>query len=139
MTTRRAIGFFVATTLLGWAASAGAAETLQQVLKRRGLSQQDVLAAAKTYVPTGKRDEFIAFSSGGQSGMVIVYGVPSMRLLKYIAVFNPEPWQAYGFDEESKAVLNQGRDQLAEPAADGSLADVSRLDHDSPLHLESVQ
>ncbi len=51
----------------------------------------------------------IAFSSGGQSGMVIVYGIPSMRLLKYIAVFNPEPWQAYGFDEESKAVLDQGR------------------------------
>ena len=87
----------------------GSAETLQQVLKRRELTQKDVLAAAKTYVPTGKRDEFIAFSSGGQSGMVIVYGIPSMRILKYIAVFNPEPWQAYGFDDESKAVLNQGR------------------------------
>jgi len=86
-----------------------AKETLQQVLQRRGLSQQDVLAAAKTYVPTGKRDEFLVFSSGGQSGMVIVYGIPSMRILKYIAVFNPEPWQAYGFEEESKAVLAQGR------------------------------
>jgi nitrous-oxide reductase len=91
------------------AAPLTAAENLQQVLKRRGLTQQDVLAAAKTYVPTGKRDEFIAFSSGGQSGMVIVYGIPSMRILKYIAVFTPEPWQAYGFDEESKAVLDQGR------------------------------
>ena len=89
--------------------SAAWGETLQEVLKRRELTQQDVLAAAKTYVPTGKRDEFIAFSSGGQSGMVIVYGIPSMRLLKYIAVFNREPWQAYGFDEESKAVLAQGR------------------------------
>jgi nitrous-oxide reductase len=45
-------------------------------MKARGLSQQDLLAAAKTYVPTGKRDEFVAFSSGGQSGQVIVYGVP---------------------------------------------------------------
>ena len=88
---------------------ASAKETLQQVLQRRGLTQQDVLAAAKTYVPTGKRDEFIIFSSGGQSGMVIVYGIPSMRILKYIAVFNPEPWQGYGFEEESKAVLAQGR------------------------------
>ncbi len=84
-------------------------ETLQEVMKRRGLSQQDVLSAARTYVPTGKRDEFIAFASGGQSGHVIVYGVPSMRMLKYIAVFTPEPWQAYGFDDESKAVLAQGR------------------------------
>jgi nitrous-oxide reductase len=108
---RRMLGPVVAVLVCGLLAAPGAwsRETLQQVLKRRGLSQQDVLAAAKTYVPTGKRDEFIAFSSGGQSGMVIVYGVPSMRILKYIAVFNPEPWQGYGFEEESKAVLDQGR------------------------------
>jgi nitrous-oxide reductase len=91
--------------------AAGAAwsqESLQDVMKRRGLSQQDLLAASKTYVPTGKRDEFVAFSSGGQSGQVIVYGIPSMRILKYIGVFTPEPWQGYGFDENSKAVLRQG-------------------------------
>jgi len=97
----------LATTL--GAGSAWSADTLQQVMKRRNLTQQDILAAAKTYTPTGARDEFIAFSSGGQSGHVIVYGIPSMRILKYIAVFTPEPWQAYGFDEESKAVLAQGR------------------------------
>src|SRR3990172_8652998 len=91
------------------ATAAGAAETLQAVMKRRQLTQEDVLAAAKTFVPSGKRDEFIAFSSGGQSGQVIVYGIPSMRILKYIAVFTPEPWQAYGYDEESRAVLAQGR------------------------------
>ena len=90
------------------AASAWSAESLQDVMKRRGLSQQDLLAASKTYVPTGKRDEFYAFSSGGQSGQIIVYGIPSMRILKYIGVFTPEPWQGYGFDEESRAVLRQG-------------------------------
>ncbi|MCB1336903.1 MAG: hypothetical protein KDK10_05400, partial [Maritimibacter sp.] len=57
----------------------------------RGLTQQDLLAAAKTYTPTGGRDEFIAFSSGGQSGQIMVYGVPSMRILKYVSVFTPEP------------------------------------------------
>lgn len=88
-----------------------AAESLQDVMKRRGLSEKDVLAAAKTYVPTGKRDEYIVFSSGGQSGQVIVYAIPSMRILKYIAVFTPEPWQGYGYDEESRAVLAQGRIQ----------------------------
>ncbi|HNH35383.1 MAG TPA: cytochrome C, partial [Rhodocyclaceae bacterium] len=90
------------------AAGVWSAETLQDVMKRRNLSQQDLLAAAKTYVPTGKRDEFVAFSSGGQSGQIIVYGIPSMRILKYLAVFTPEPWQGYGFDENSKAVLAQG-------------------------------
>ncbi|MFO1400644.1 MAG: Sec-dependent nitrous-oxide reductase [Steroidobacteraceae bacterium] len=85
------------------------ADTLQDVMQARGLSQQDVLAAAKTYVPTGGRDEFVAFSSGGHSGQVIVYGIPSMRILKYIGVFTPEPWQGYGFDEESKKVLAGGK------------------------------
>ena len=93
---------------LGAAGSAFSAESLQDVMKRLGLSQQDLMAAAKTYVPTGKRDEFLAFSSGGQSGQVLVYGIPSMRILKYIGVFTPEPWQGYGFDEGSKAILKQG-------------------------------
>ena len=84
-------------------------ETLKEVMKRRGLTEKDILAAAKTYTPTGGRDEYLAFSSGGQSGQVIVYGIPSMRILKYIGVFTPEPWQGYGFDDESKAVLAQGR------------------------------
>ena len=91
--------------------TAWSAKSLEQVMKDRGLTQKDVLAAAKTYTPTGGRDEFIVFSSGGQSGHVIVYGIPSMRILKYIAVFTPEPWQGYGFDDESKEVMAQGRIQ----------------------------
>ncbi len=85
-----------------------AANTLQDVMKARKLSEKDVLAAAKTYQPSGRKDEFVVFSSGGQSGQVLVYGVPSMRIYKYIGVFTPEPWQGYGFDEESKKVLRQG-------------------------------
>ena len=38
-----------------------------------------------------------------------VTGIPSMRILKYIGVFTPEPWQGYGFDDESKEILAQGR------------------------------
>ena len=97
--------------LLGLSASttAWSAKSLDQVMKERGLTQKDILAAAKTYTPTGGRDEYLAFSSGGQSGHVIVYGIPSMRILKYIAVFTPEPWQAYGYDDESKKVLYQGK------------------------------
>ena len=49
---------------------------LSKVMKNRGLSEIDIIRAAKTYNPTGVKDEFIVFSSGGQSGQVIVYGVP---------------------------------------------------------------
>jgi nitrous-oxide reductase len=37
------------------------------------------------------------FSSGGHSGQVLVIGIPSMRLLKVIAAFTPEPWQGFGY------------------------------------------
>jgi nitrous-oxide reductase len=91
------------------ACSAFAATELETIMQQRHLSEKDILAAAKTYQPSGRRDEYLAFSSGGQSGQVIVYGIPSMRIYKYIGVFTPEPWQGYGYDEESKAVLAQGK------------------------------
>jgi nitrous-oxide reductase len=100
------LGIGLAASTSAWSSS-----TLEDVMKARNLTQKDLLAAAKTYTPTGGRDEFIAFSSGGQSGQVIVYGIPSMRLLKYIAVFTPEPWQGYGYEEESRKVLAQGNIQ----------------------------
>ncbi len=95
------------TTIAATVATASTGE-LDKIMKKRGLTENDVIRAAKTYLPTGGRDEFVVFSSGGQSGQVIVYGVPSMRILKYIAVFTPEPWQGYGFDEGSKKILRQG-------------------------------
>jgi len=98
----------ISMIVLGLGAAASA-QSLEQVMKARGLSQADILAAAKTYTPSGKIDEYVVFSSGGQSGQVIVYGVPSMRILKYIAVFTPEPWQGYGYgDVESVGILEQG-------------------------------
>jgi nitrous-oxide reductase len=85
------------------------AEDLKSVMKKRNLTEKDILAAAKTYVPTGGRDEFIVFSSGGQAGQIIIYAIPSMRILKYVSAFTPEPWQGFGFDLESKKILEQGR------------------------------
>lgn len=82
---------------------------LAELMKARGLSEADVAAALKTYTPSGKKDEYYLFASGGHGGNLIVIGVPSMRILKYVGVFTPEPWQGYGFDEESKKVLKGGQ------------------------------
>ena len=98
----------LSSVLFAASALCAADSDLERVMKERNLSEKDVLAAAKTYQPTGRKDDYMVFSSGGQSGQVIVYGVPSMRIYKYIGVFTPEPWQGYGFDEESKAVLRSG-------------------------------
>lgn len=45
-------------------------------------------AADRVFVPPGKYDEFYAFISGGFSGQLTVYGLPSGRLFKIIPVFS---------------------------------------------------
>ncbi len=62
-------------------------------------------AAQKVYVAPGSYDEFYAFMSGGFSGQVSVYGLPSGRLLRVIPVFSQNPENAYGYSEETKAML----------------------------------
>jgi nitrous-oxide reductase len=64
------------------------------------LTDEQVNAAMKTYLPSGEHDPYILFASGGHSGQVFVIGVPSMRILKEIGVFTPEPWQGWGFGNE---------------------------------------
>ncbi len=74
--------------------------------KGRGGARSDVQEAAqKTYVAPGDLDEYYFFASGGHSGQVYIYGVPSMRHLSTIPVFAPYPATGYGFDKESKAML----------------------------------
>jgi nitrous-oxide reductase len=62
-------------------------------------------AASKVYVPPGTYDEFYSFMSGGFSGQISVYGLPSGRLLKVIPVFSQNPENSYGYNEETKAML----------------------------------
>jgi len=83
----------------------GASTDIKSLMAARGLSEADVEAALKTYVPSGKHDDYLIFASGGHSGQILVIGVPSMRQLKTIAVFTPEPWQGYGYGDESNKIL----------------------------------
>ncbi|MCX6147115.1 MAG: nitrous oxide reductase, partial [Candidatus Kapabacteria bacterium] len=62
-------------------------------------------AASKVYVAPGKYDEFYAFMSGGFSGQVSVYGIPSGRLFKVIPVFSQNPENGYGYTEETKPMF----------------------------------
>ncbi|MCW3113000.1 MAG: nosZ, partial [Segetibacter sp.] len=63
-------------------------------------------AAQKSYVAPGKYDEFYNFVSGGFSGQMSVYGLPSGRLLRVIPVFSQDPQEGYGYSEETKGMLN---------------------------------
>jgi nitrous-oxide reductase len=84
-----------------------------QVVQARGLTPADVAAAVTGFVPPGKQDEYLMFSSGGHGGQVLVIGVPSMRLLKVIAAFSSEPWQGFGYGADwSQKILEEGANGL---------------------------
>ena len=87
----------------------GLPATAMQIASERGLTPNDINAALKTFMPSGKWDEYYMFASGGHSGNILVIGVPSMRILKQIAVFAPESWQGYGYgSKESEEILDAG-------------------------------
>ncbi len=57
------------------------------------------------YVAPGEYDEFYAFISGGFSGQMTVYGLPSGRLLKTIPVFSQHPENGWGYTDETTPML----------------------------------
>ncbi len=63
-------------------------------------------AAQKVYVAPGKYDEIYNFVSGGFSGQMSVYGIPSGRLLRVIPVFSQDPEKGWGYSEETKPMMN---------------------------------
>jgi len=65
------------------------------------------VAAQKVYVPPGDLDQYYMFASGGHSGQIYVYGLPSMRHISTIPVYTPYPATGYGFDDDSKAMLGE--------------------------------
>ena len=83
-------------------------------------------AAEKVYVAPGEHDEFYAFVSGGFSGQLAVYGLPSGRLFKVIPVFSQDAEKAYGYNEETKPMLNTSHGFV--PWDDSHHPDISQTD-----------
>jgi nitrous-oxide reductase len=61
--------------------------------------------ASRTYIAPGEYDEFYGFLSGGYSGQLSVWGIPSGRMFKVIPVFSQDPETGYGYTEETKPLL----------------------------------
>src|SRR5262245_40767008 len=72
---------------------------LDDIMRARALTPDEAAAALKVFVPPGKHDDFLMVTSGGHRGTVMLYGVPSMRLLKEVPVFAADAWQGWGQGE----------------------------------------
>ena len=71
--------------------------------KQQKASAAAASAAQQVYVAPGKLDEYYAILSGGQSGSMFVYGIPSCRFIKEIAVFEPRAGQGYANNPGSES------------------------------------
>lgn len=61
--------------------------------------------ADEVYVAPGQHDDYYLFTSGGFSGQLGVYGLPSGRLIKQIPIFSQHAENGWGYSEESKPML----------------------------------
>jgi len=89
-------------------AAIAAASLLMYACTRSTTPNQNLLsgdAASRVYVAPGHYDEFYSFMSGGFSGQVAVYGLPSGRLIKVIPVFSQNAENGWGYNEETKPML----------------------------------
>lgn len=103
-------GFLGATAVTGAAVAATALGS--SIMTREAFAAAAKEAKSKIHVGPGELDEYYGFWSGGHQGEVRVMGVPSMRELIRIPVFNVDSATGWGLTNESRAIMGESAKYL---------------------------
>jgi nitrous-oxide reductase len=79
----------------GLAAALCVAGCSDSTSKKAKAETQSASDAQRVYVAPGKLDDYYAILSGGQSGSIFIYGIPSCRFIKEIPIFEPRAALGY--------------------------------------------
>ena len=110
MNRRRFLG---ASALTGaGVAMLGTAGIGSAVMSRESWAAAVSEARQNAHVAPGELDEYYGFWSGGHQGEVRVLGVPSMRELMRIPVFNVDSATGWGWTNESRAIMGESAKYL---------------------------
>ncbi|HLD64846.1 MAG TPA: TAT-dependent nitrous-oxide reductase [Pseudomonas sp.] len=96
---------FLGASAVGGAALVGATALGSAVMSRESWAAAVKDAQSKIHVAPGQLDDYYGFWSGGHQGEVRVMGVPSMRELMRIPVFNVDSATGWGLTNESRHIM----------------------------------